>query len=120
MFVFEHRYLFFLQSPHWLLDLTECFGVLWSDLCVFCVLQLPRRSWPPGRSSSCPSGLASHSPTPRVTRLSAPHKCQPSTSARSEVTQSHIRITVVYSHYIALLVQEAQCHMLSASLFDCS
>lgn len=53
----------------------------------------------------------------RHTSVSRPH--QP-----GQRSHSHICITLVYSHYIALLVhqsaKEAPCHMLSASLFDCS
>lgn len=56
---------------------------------VICVSQSPRRSWPTRRSSSCPSGRASHSPTRRVTRPSASHKWRLSTSARSELTHTH-------------------------------
>lgn len=64
-----------------------------------CVSQWPRRSWPTRRSSSCPSGHASRSPTRPVTRPSAPLKWRPSTSARSKRAHTH---THTYALHVRL------------------
>lgn len=58
--------------------------------------QLPRRLWPPGRSSSFPLGRASRCPTHPATRPSAPHRSRLSRSARSEV--KHRNTTSLKEH----------------------